>query len=206
MRSRYLLLIVCFALRVAAEIQFVGVMSNSTQTVFAIRSLDGSPSKWLTIGDTVDDFVITFYDSKSEALTLRKGAASVVLKLPEAHVQMASDEVVAGLRRVLNVQVAVQMRDLLHPKLRPLFKKVDLESTLYAAVLTPGAKVEILPLTPEEEKWLEKGLSDLEKFLGVRPDRGLWIKTAKSASMSFVVSVGDSWFLAPSVPGVTVPE
>jgi hypothetical protein len=206
MRSLILLFTLCFAQGAAAEIQFVGVMTNSTQTLFAIRTVDGSPAKWLNIGNTVEGFVIETYNDKSEALTLRKGTGSLVLLLPAARVRMVSDEVVAGLRRILNIQNAAQMRDLLHPKLRALFKEEDLEGRLYADVLAPGAKVEILPLTPEEEQWLGKGLSDLEKFLGVRPNRGLWIKTAKGKSMSFVVSMGESWFLAPSVPGVTLPE
>jgi hypothetical protein len=119
---------------------------------------------------------------------------------------MVKDEMIAGLKKVLNLPDAEQMRDLLHPKLQPLFKDEDLDRTHFQDLLAPGVKLEVVPLSEEEQKALDTSLSVLEKFLDMRPTHGVWIRTAKSASMSFVVKVGGGWFLAPSVPGVIVPE
>jgi hypothetical protein len=119
---------------------------------------------------------------------------------------MAKDDAIAGLKKVLNLPNAEQMRDLLHPKLRGLFKEEDLDEKQFPDLLAPGVKLEVLPISADFEKALDRGLSVIEKFLGVRPTHGVWIKTGKSASMSFVVEAGGSWFLAPSVPGMSVPE
>ena len=184
----------------SAEMQFVGVMADAKQTLFAVRADDAAPAKWVSFGDTVGEFVVSAYDSKIETLTLRKGPNSVVLKLPESRVGMAADEVLGGLKRILNLPRAEQMRDLLHPMLRPLFKNSDLDSTVFRDVLAPGSSAEILPLTEEETKVLESGLSEIERVVGLRPKHGLWIKSAKHRSMSFVVNTGGGWYLAPSAP------
>jgi hypothetical protein len=201
-----LLFIFCVAARAAAEIQFVGAMVSSNQKLFALRSGDGAPSRWLTMGDSIAGFVIADYDPKTDTLTLRKGTTTLALELPQARVRMAKDETIAGLKRVLNLPAAVQFRDLLHPKLKPLFREEDVDSKQFPDLRQPGVKLEVLPLTEEEQKFLDQGLSTIEKYLGARPTHGVWIKTAKSASMSFVIEVGGSWFLAPSVPGLAVPE
>ena len=206
MRVLFYIVMLCVGARAVAEIQFVGAMVTSNQKLFALRSSEGGRSQWLTIGDSLEGFTVADYDSKSDTLTLRKGTTSLALQLPEARVRMAKDEAIAGLKKVLNLPDAAQMRDLLHPKLRGLFKEEDLDSKQFPDLLAPGVKLEVLPLSAEVEKALEEGLLVIEKFLGVRPTHGVWIKTGKSASMSFIVEVGSSWFLAPSVPGMTPPE
>jgi hypothetical protein len=204
MRALFASLIICIAAR--AEIQFVGAMFISNQKLFALRASAGAPSRWLAIGDSIEGFAITDYDPKSDTLTLQKGTEMLALRLPESRVRVAKDEMIAGLKRVLNLPRAEQMRDLLHPKLQPLFKDDDLDRRHFLDLLAPGVKLEVVPLTAEEQKALEAGLSVIGKFLDVRPTHGVWIRTAKSASMSFVVKMGGSWFLAPSVPGITIPE
>ncbi len=185
----------------AAQVTFVGVMSHSKQTFFAVRSDETSPVKWVSIGDKFGEFLVVSYDAKNEALTFRNGIERIVLTLPGAQVRLAPDEVVAGLQKILNLQGAETLCDLLHPKLKPLFKPADCDSSVYRSVLMPGTKSEILELTNVESEALKDGLDAVEKVVGVRPKHGVWTTHNDGGrSMSFVISVGASWYLAPSVP------
>ena len=183
----------------AAQMTFVGVMSDSKQTLFAVRA-ENTSARWLTVGEKFGDYVVESYDVKSEALTLRKGSERIVLTLPGARVFPATDEVVAGLKKILNIQNAETLCDLLHPKLKPWFKAADCDSAVYRDVLAPGAKVEIRELESEVSEALKDGLDEIEKVIGVRPKHGFWTSSGSGRDMSFVVSIGSSWYLAPSVP------
>ena len=145
-----------------AEVQFLGVMGDSKRTYFAVRVDETTATKWVTVGQTVGGFTVASYDSEIEALTLSTATKTIVLKLPAARVKMAIDEVVDGLSKILNLPAAQSRRDLLHPKLRPLFKDSDLNAG-FGHLLEPGTINEIQPLTQEEAKALEEGLSAIEK-------------------------------------------
>lgn len=199
-RSLAALFSLWFAVGAAAQIQFLGVMSDPKKTVFAVRADAASTTRWVSLGDTVGDFVATAYDAEREVLTLRHGAASLVLRLPDSHVEMATDEIVVGLQQILHQPGAETMRELLHPALRRLFKDADLDSAAFRAMLVPGSSVEIMPLTEEMNQAFDSRLTAVERAVGSRPTHGLWIKTNKGGSMAFVVRVGDGWFLAPGVP------
>ncbi len=183
----------------AAQMTFVGVMSDSKQTLFAVRA-ENTSARWLTVGEKFGDYIVESYDAKGEALTLRKGKERIVLTLPGARVFPATDEVVAGLKKILNIQVAETLCDLLHPKLKPLFKAADCDSAVYRNVLSRRAKLEIRELETEVEEALKDGLDEVEKIIGVRPKHGFWTSSDSGRGMSFVVSIGSSWYLAPSVP------
>ena len=92
MKALFLLLTLCVATRAVAEMQFVGVMADAKQTLFALRSSEAERSQWFTVGDAIGDFVIIAYDSADEALTLRHGDTSVILRLPEARVRSGQGE------------------------------------------------------------------------------------------------------------------
>jgi len=202
MRAKIWILALCLAARAAAEIQFVGVMLTPTQKRFAMRAGEGEPSLWLTMGDSIGGFTIVAYEQKTDTITLKDDSRTLTLRLPESRVRIAKDDSIAGLKKVLNLPGAMQLRDLLHPKLQSLFKEEDVDSKHFPELLAPGVKIEVLRLSAEEQNALEEGLSAIERFLGVRPTHGLWVKTTKSGSMLFVVESGGSWFLAPSVPGI----
>jgi hypothetical protein len=185
----------------AAEIEFVGVMADSAHAFFAVRESKASKPRWITIGDEVAGFVVQSYDSKADTLTLTRAGERVVLRLPESRVQMARDEVIEGLARVLGAPDASRMSDLLHPKLRALFTEANLDSHILRDILSAGAKVEVREIPEDFAKALHDGLSEVEKAVGVRPTHGIWIEWKGHLSMSFVVKSGETWFLAPSVPG-----
>ena len=201
MRQIVLLIALYAATRVSAEVQFLGVMGDSRQTYFALRADETAATKWLRVGETLGRFTVASYDAEIEALTLRDAGQSMILRMPAARVRMAIDEVTVGLSKILNLPGAKDRRDLLHPALRPLFKDSDLN--VFDPVLETGTINSIQPLTEEEKKFLEEGLSAVEKIVGTRPSYGLWTKTKTSHAMSFVVNVGDAWYLAPGVPGLT---
>ena len=184
----------------AAQIQFVGVMANAEQTLFALRETETSTAKWISIGDRVGEFVAVAYDSKTESLTLAKRSEHVVLRLPESRVQMARDEVLVGLEAILNIRGTESVCDLLHPKLRSRFRDADCDSTVFKAVLAPGAQVEIRGIPEEFASALAESLSEVEKLIGVRPTHGLWTLSEGHLSMTFVVKLGERWYLAPSPP------
>jgi hypothetical protein len=56
MRVLFVSLMLSIAARSAAEIQFVGAMITSNQKLFALRAHDGAPSRWLTVGDSIEGF------------------------------------------------------------------------------------------------------------------------------------------------------
>jgi hypothetical protein len=205
MRSLALIVILLTTVGRAAELQFVGVMMDSKHTIFAVRDGKSSRASWVSIGDSVGGFVVVSYDSKAEALTMRKGAERVVLTLPDGQVRMGPDEVVAGLQAVLNVPGAERISDFLHPKLKPLFKPEDFVTASFRDILAPGTKLEIRGIPEAYAKALESGLSEVENVVGVRPTHGLWISRSQGFSMSFVVKSGESWYLAPSVPKAQEP-
>jgi hypothetical protein len=196
-----MLLLTAFACR-AGDIEFVGVMTDSAHKLFAVRDSQSGKSRWVSFGDEVAGFVVRSYDANSETLTLVRSDARIVLRLPDARVQMARDEVVDGLAKILGASGAARMTDLLHPKLRPLFTEADLDSAVLRDILSSGSKVEVREIPDEFAKALETSLSEVQKAVGVRPTHGLWIEWRGHMSMSFVVRSGDTWFLAPSVPNV----
>jgi hypothetical protein len=103
--------------------------------------------------------------------------------------------------KILNVQSAKDICDLLHPKLKSLFKDVPCDSITYGEVLEPGTKVEIREIPDEWSKVLSKSLSEIESVMGVRPTYALWITVrGKVRTMTSVVQVGESWYLTPGVP------
>lgn len=197
---RFFLLIVLFAAnRISAEVQFLGVMGDSKRTYFAVRPDEAVATEWVRVGEKVGSFTVASYDAETEALTLRSDGQSVVLKMPSAQVKTMIDDVAVGLGKILNLPGARSRLDLLHPALRPLFKESDSRGLEH--VLAPGTINQIKPLTEDEMTMLEKGLSAVEKVVGTRPKHGLWTKRSKGGlTMSFVVNVGDAWYLAPRVP------
>ena len=198
MRILMFLAIACVC-RAAPE--FVGVMAAGRQTLFAVREREATPARWLSLGAQIGEFVVLSYDAKTESLVLRKGTEQLVLRLPESRVLMSRDEIVVGLQKILNVQNAKDICDLLHPKLKPRFKDVPCDSMAYGEVLEPGTKVEIREIPDEWSKSLAKSLSEIEGVLGVRPTHALWTEVrGKVRSMTSVVRVGDSWYLTPGVP------
>lgn len=175
-------------------------MGDAKRTYFAVRVDEGAGTKWVTVGQTVGGFTVAAYDAAAESLTLRNPAQTLVLKMPAARVIMAVDEITVGLSKILNIPDANGRRDLLHPKLRPLFKDSDLQAG-FEHFLESGAVNELQPITDEESKALDEGLAAVEKIVGARPAYGLWTKRGNgSRAMSFVVQVGDAWYLAPGVP------
>ena len=181
--------------------EFVGLMTNGRQTLFAVRERESTPASWISIGAQIGEFVVFFYDAKAELLVLKKGDEQIALRLRESRVLMARDEVVVGLQKILNVQSAKDICDLLHPKLKPLFKDVPCDSMPYSEVLEPGTKIEIREIPDEWSKALARSLSEIESVLGVRPTYALWITVrGKIRTMTSVVQVGESWYLTPGVP------
>jgi hypothetical protein len=184
----------------AADLQFVGIMAVAPRTLFAVRSDAAAPVRWVAVGDTVGAYRIIGYDPKTDALTLARGDTRITLRLPDARVGLARDEVLAGLQQTLNLRDAGSYRDLLHPALRARFKAEDLDRRVFAEVATPGTKMEIREIPPEFAAALAAGLTEVARAVGSRPTHGIWITTTKGFSMSFVVKSGDAWYLAPSVP------
>ncbi|MEO6245012.1 MAG: hypothetical protein ABIQ12_06220 [Opitutaceae bacterium] len=184
----------------AAQIEFVGVMTNSKETFFVLRAGEASRTRWVTVGERFGGYVVKAYDASNQALTLERGTERIVLSMPGAQVRLAPDEVVAGMRKILNNPGAEQLFDMVHPKLRPLLKPADFESGVFSGMLAPGAKFGIRDIAKDEADALQDGLDDVEKVVGVRPKHGFWISDGNGFGMSFVVLVGDAWYLAPSVP------
>jgi hypothetical protein len=185
----------------SAAPEFVGVVASSKQTLFAIRESESAPARWLSIGAQIGEFVVFSYDAKAESLVLKKEGEQIALRLPESRVLMSRDEVVVGLQKILNVKSAKDICDLLHPKLKPLFKDVPCDSMTYSEVLEPGTRLEIREIPDEWSKALAKSLSEIESVLGVRPTYALWITVrGKVRTMTSVVQVGESWYLTPGVP------
>jgi len=203
---RFLVLMFCLVAQAAAEIQFVGVMLTPSQKRFALRATEGEASRWLSIGDSIDGFTVVRYEPEKDTLTLKSDTRTLTLRLPESRVRMAKDDAIAGLKRVLNIPEATQYRDLLHPRIRYLFKEEDLDPKHYADLSAPGVKLEITPLTDEVKRALSEGISIIEAHVGARLTHGVWITTAKNASMSFVVESDGRFYLAPSLPGAMPRE
>jgi hypothetical protein len=203
---RALVLILCLTVQAFADIQFVGVMLTPSQKRFALRATEGEASRWLSIGDSIAGFTIVHYEPGNDALTLKSGTRTLTLTLPESRVRMSRNDAISGLKAVLNIPEATQLRDLLHPKIRALFKAEDLDPKHYADLTTLGVKLEITPLTDELKAALSESISIIEAHVGSRLTHGVWITTAKSASMSFVVEKEGRFYLAPSVPGATPRE
>lgn len=185
----------------AAELQWVAVMTNGGKTFHALRAEQAARVNWCAVGDRIGGFVVAAYQPETETLTLRRGDEMVTLRLPQSKIQMAEDDVVAGLKRVLDLPGAKGVRDLLHPKLRPLFKPEEIQNDTYRDILRPGTKLEIREIPEEFAKALEAGLADVARAVGVRPTHGLWIVREKGFSMVFIVKEGPSWYLAPGAPG-----
>lgn len=198
---RVLILMFCLVAQAAAEIQFVGVMLTPSQKRFALRATEGEASRWLSIGDSIDGFTVVRYEPEEDTLTLKSDTRTLTLRLPESRVRMAKNDAIVGLKKVLNIPEATQYRDLLHPSIRYLFKEEDLHPKHYANLSAPGVKLEITPLTDEVKRALSEGISIIEAHVGARLTHGVWIRTAKNVSMSFVVESDGRFYLAPSVPG-----
>src|SRR2546423_10273155 len=93
-----------FSLALAAcasvNMQLVGVMADSKQIRFAIRAHDGAGTRWISLGEKMEGFVLISYDSKKEALTLQNDTERIVLKLPQSYVQASTDRPVRAPERI----------------------------------------------------------------------------------------------------------
>ena len=198
-KTVFFVLIFLGAVSLRGELQFVGMMSSSQSEYFAVREKENQRAEWVTKGGSVGAYVVTSYDSKNGSLTLKKGSEILVLHLPESRVRMVQDEIVTGLGKILNFPTATRMVDLLHPKLRPLYDGIDFSSSDFADLQKPGTTAGIRELNEEEQKVFDRDLTTIGEVTGSRPKKGFWIRTAKSWSMTFVVEVGESFYLAPGV-------
>jgi hypothetical protein len=89
--KRYFVPLVLLCSMLRADPAFVGVLDGAKDgTFFAVSPSEGRPSKWFTLGDTVEGFSITDYKVKDEQLILTKEGRTVVLSLRKSRVRQAA--------------------------------------------------------------------------------------------------------------------
>lgn len=188
------------------EPRFVGMMSSPRGAYFALRPDNNRPVEWVAQGSSVGGYTIQSYDPKTECLLLQQGAHTITLQLPTSRIQpMERNEILHGLALILHQPPTSNLLDFIHPGLRSAFATHDSDPKLFARILKPTTTTEIRALPPEFQKALDKGLSAVERAIGVRPTHGLWIKDEHGFAVTFVVQVGANWYLAPSRPDSVQP-
>src|SRR5689334_5679339 len=66
---------------------FVGfVTTKESGTLFAVVAAPDSPSRWVKVGDTFEGYSVIEYRAKEEALIVKKGGQSFLLRLKESKV------------------------------------------------------------------------------------------------------------------------
>lgn len=181
----------------SAGISFVATMSSPAGEFFALREDADARVIWSKPGDQVGGHIIATYDAKQEKLILKKGAETLALQLPTARVQMAQDEVVAGLKKILHRADAQKMFELLHLKLRPLYDESQVKNSELGGLLKPETTTGVRELSEDEAKAFDHTLSAIAAVTGTKPRHLLWMKTGTNLSMTFLLADGDGWYLAP---------
>lgn len=67
---------------------FLGMLGTATDgTFFVVAPSEGTPSKWVRIGDTIDGYIVADYKPTEEQLVLRKDAKNLILQLKKSKIR-----------------------------------------------------------------------------------------------------------------------
>ena len=195
-----LFLFVAFSLR--GELQFVGMISSQQGDHFAVRPEKDARAEWIRKGGTVAGYSVEDYDSRSETLTLKKGASLLKLQLPTARIKpLEKNEIIAGLGAALNQPQAKTFGDFIHPMLRHLVKDANAAGgEAFAAIVKPDVKMTLRELPKEFAQHLDSTLTAAEKAIGQRPTHGLWVQDGSHLTITIVSQVEGRWYLLPNLP------
>ena len=80
MTSRLLFFLLWTAASACAEMSCVGLIVSQEKMLFAVCEHNRS-MRWVSLGDTIDGFVVSSYDAQKEELLLRRESEVLVLRL-----------------------------------------------------------------------------------------------------------------------------